>query len=148
MAFINKIGNILEQTSRKMPNLQSPFPNTSFFQAIRYFSPQLFVGGIVSHSLQNFESLYSKWIIYRLFSCKVVFFFRILKSSNPIEVCFLTMAYMNVIVFAFSGLSYATDENSLREAFVPYGDVVEGIFISHLFRLFCLLKSFSFIYWL
>ncbi|XP_057521722.1 glycine-rich RNA-binding protein 4, mitochondrial-like isoform X2 [Amaranthus tricolor] len=68
MAFINKIGNILEQTSRKMPNLQSPFPNTSFFQAIRYFSPQLFVGG----------------------------------------------------------LSYATDENSLREAFVPYGDVVEA----------------------
>ncbi|XP_021766183.1 glycine-rich RNA-binding protein 3, mitochondrial-like [Chenopodium quinoa] len=69
MAFINKIGNILKQTSHKLQILEPSVPNAPFHQAIRCFSSsKLFIGG----------------------------------------------------------LSFATDENSLREAFLPYGDVVEA----------------------
>ncbi|XP_021770948.1 glycine-rich RNA-binding protein 2, mitochondrial-like [Chenopodium quinoa] len=69
MTFINKVGNILKQTSHKLQSLEPSVLNASFYQAIRCFSSsKLFIGG----------------------------------------------------------LSFATDENSLREAFLPYGDVVEA----------------------
>ncbi|XP_048494492.1 glycine-rich RNA-binding protein 3, mitochondrial isoform X3 [Beta vulgaris subsp. vulgaris] len=48
MAFINKIGRILKETSRKLPRFESSFPNASFYQAIRCFSSsKLFIGARV-----------------------------------------------------------------------------------------------------
>lgn len=43
----------------------------------------------------------------------------------------LIVTYINKFVLIIAGLSFSTDENSLREAFLPYGDVVEGAVISH-----------------
>ena len=37
-----------------------------------------------------------------------------------------------LLILYFSGLSYGTDEQSLKEAFAKYGEVVEGVlYLSH-----------------
>lgn len=100
MAFFGRVGNILRQAANKQ--LCSELRSTpSIFQAIRCMSSatstKLFIGGEF---------------------CLLSLFF----SLNEPCLCFLSHG-MN---FPVVGLSYNTDEQSLRETFAKYGEVVDG----------------------
>ena len=47
--------------------------------------------------------------------------------------CITTYFFVfRLLILYFSGLSYGTDEQSLKEAFAKYGEVVEGVlYLSH-----------------
>jgi len=104
MAFFGRIGNLLRQTASRQVSskLRSP---PSFFQAIRCMSSapstKLFIGGA-------FELHFELDAFY-------IFFILCLVDNN--DLC----TYLSV-----TGVSYSTDEQSLREAFSKYGEVVDG----------------------
>lgn len=104
MAFLSKVGNILRQGANKRIGSDFQASGLSICQAVRWMSSmqssKLFVGGslrIVVISLWNIKSPIS-------FSLS----------------CACTRVYD-------AGISYGTDDQSLREAFTKYGEVVEGI---------------------
>lgn len=98
MAFFNRVGSILKQSVSKHSNLELSASNASLFQAIRSMSSsKLFVGG---------ERILSLCM-------DLLWFFN-----------FFWLLYNGLLSPA--GLSYGTDESSLKEAFSQYGDVIEG----------------------
>ena len=75
--------------------------NPSIYQAIRCMSSsKLFVGGS------------GLWIIYMLICLLLNLFLLLHFFLMPVKCC--------------SGLSYGTDDHSLRDAFANYGQVIEG----------------------
>lgn len=80
-------------------NVQSPM--TSMLNSVRCISSKIFVGGITNEPFVG----YYKMLIY--------------------SICAFKLGYFgNVGV----GLSYGIDDQSLRDAFSGYGDVIEGEF--------------------
>lgn len=100
MAFYNKLGGLLRQsisTSGNTLNAQSSAP--SMLNAICCMSTKLFVGGM-------WVAVWKKYHKY----------------------CFLvnTLRQFAYLFLNLIGLSFGTDDLSLREAFTSFGDVVEG----------------------
>lgn len=96
MAFCGKIGGLLRQGMSQ--NVQSPM--TSLLNSVRYMSSsKLFVGGINKNIVQM-----------------------------PYECGFCSICVIKLDSFELwnLGLSYGTDDQSLRDAFAGFGDVVEG----------------------
>lgn len=104
MAFFGRIGNLLRQTaSRQVSSELRSSP--SFFQAIRCLSSapssKLFIGGA-------FDLPFELMPFMLLILCLV--------DSDGLCIGCLSV----------SGVSFSTDEQSLREAFSKYGEVVDG----------------------
>ena len=103
MSFLSKTGSMLRQTVSKHIKSEIYGSNPSVFQMIRCMSSsKLFIGGGIAFSVKG--------------------------CYNPIIASNLLMFLFLFLFFWLSGLSYGTDETSLREAFNKYGDVVEGIY--------------------
>jgi len=99
MAFCNKIGNLLRQGGTQ----STQAPVSSMLNYLRHMSSsKLFIGGI-DLVLSSFFMLVSI-IIMALIKCMV-------------------------LDFGIIGLSYHVDDQSLKDAFTTYGEVVEGEFI-------------------
>ena len=105
MAFLSKVGNILRQGANKRIGSDLQASSLSICQAVRWMSSmqssKLFVGGFLEK----------------------LFFFSSRNIKSPISFslyCACTHAYD-------AGISFSTDDQSLREAFTKYGEVVEGI---------------------
>lgn len=100
MAFCNKFGNVLRQGAAR----SSQAPVSSMLNYIRSMSSsKLFIGGIVI-CLGRYL-----WI-----------------QTTCVGANFLIVFI--VLDFAIVGLSYGVDDQSLKDAFSSYGDVVEGEF--------------------
>ena len=104
MAFLSKVGNLLRQTASKQISSEFGALKPSFFQAIRCMS-----------SMSS-----SKYFI---------------GGATKLHLLVALWLYFFVVRFLilyFSGLSNGTDDQSLKEAFAKYGDVVEGVlYLSH-----------------
>lgn len=98
MAFYNKIGTLLRHNISATNTLHGQTP---MINAIRCMSTKLFIGG-----------MYLK----DLFSSNLSVFFD--------KFCFMLCWKLNRVLLI--GLSYGTDDQSLRDAFSGFGDVVEG----------------------
>lgn len=121
MAFLNKVGNVLKQTVSKHAGLQFPAPNASIFQAMR------------SMCMSTSSKLFVGGAI-------VVFLY---------DVFFLFFSWVYNCLYIIAGLSYSTDEMSLKEAFSQYGEVVEGtVFIVNLIYLFGYSFYSVLLYWI
>lgn len=97
MAFNSKIGNLLKQTVNKHIKTELSASNPLLFQAIRCMSSSKIFLG--GMFLVSFQ------LQYHIF---------ISTCSDSFEIPLL-------------GLSYSTDDTSLREACSSYGEVIEGI---------------------
>ena len=103
MAFLSKVGNILRQSATKRISSEvSPF-KVSAFQAIRCMSnmpgSKVYVGGEFC--------AFSTYCLFQVSGFSVGSMFSFDR-------------------FLVTGISYQTDEQSLREAFAKYGQVVDG----------------------
>ncbi|CAN6985022.1 unnamed protein product [Brassica rapa subsp. trilocularis] len=97
MAFLSKFGNVLKQTTSKQLNANCSLSSPSLFQAIRCMSSsKLFIGG---------------WSSSRL--------------SSGYLLCYVLANFMNDFAI-WQGMEYGMNEDSLREAFRKYDDVVES----------------------
>ena len=104
MAFLSKVGNLLRQTASKQISSEFGASKPSFFQAIRCMSSM--------SSSKLFIGGATK--LHLLVALRLYFF------------------VFGLLILYFSGLSYGTDEQSLKEAFAKYGEVVEGVlYLSH-----------------
>lgn len=97
MAFYNKVGTLLRQSISSNSTLHGQVP---MINAIRCMSTKLFIGGMC-----------------------LKYLFRVIYQYSATD---LYCAVLNVIPFLLIGLSYGTDDQSLRDAFSSFGDVVEG----------------------
>ena len=105
MAFLSKVGNLLRQTASKQISSEFGALKPSFFQAIRCMSSM--------SSSKLFIGGATK--LHLLVALRLYYFF-----------------VVRFLILYFSGLSYGTDDQSLKEAFAKYGDVVEGVlYLSH-----------------
>jgi hypothetical protein len=101
MAFCNKVGSLLRHSVSQ--NGQASI--TSMLNSVRYMSSsKLFIGGITKCS------------------------YNILIIDNKSYA--MTSLKLNLITVAFQGLSYSTDDQTLKDAFSGFGDVVEGEFFN------------------
>ncbi|WZY78781.1 hypothetical protein YC2023_025165 [Brassica napus] len=99
MAFLSKFGNVLKQTTSKQLNANCSLSSPSLFQAIRCMSSsKLFIRG---------------WSSSRL--------------SSGYLLCYVLANFMNDFAI-WQGMEYGMNEDSLREAFRKYNDVVENEF--------------------
>lgn len=102
MAFLGKVGTILRQTASKQLSSDISASRPSIYQAIRCMSSsKLFVGGASSSSPSSF-----------VFKLSLTLYLKVGVRLNKFDI---------------AGISYQTDDTSLREAFGKYGEVIEGM---------------------
>lgn len=101
MAFCNKLSGFLRQGVSQSSNV----PVTSMLGSLRYMSTKLFVGGKYVYNCKCLPLLLQVFVSLK---CYVIF------TDVLFHVHFL------------SGLSWGTDEQSLKDAFSNFGEVTEG----------------------